>query len=130
MDISKDTFEVKEVEGSTKMEDYKKEPIENLSPEDIEKISGGRIRYEPFRTGESWVVYDDKTIKPIGRYSTKEEAIKQAVYSGNSTEQLSTLFGGITLNRLRKDAASGGRECVGKDFSSEKPVVPSSKRPR
>lgn len=119
MDISKDTFEVKEVEGSTKMEDYKKETIDNLSPKDIEEISGGRIRREPLRAGESWVLYDDRTIKPIGRYNTKEEAVYNAISSKNSTEQLSTLFGGFTLKRLRKDAANGNRDCVNKDFSKK-----------
>lgn len=99
--------------------DNLEELIKNLGPKDIEEISGGRIRHEPLRAGESWVVYDDRTIKPIGRYSTKEEAICQAVHSGNSTEQLSTLFGGFTLKRLRKDAANGNRDCVNKDFSKK-----------
>lgn len=95
------------------------ELIKNLGPKDIEEISGGRIRHELLRTGERWVLYDDRTIKPIGRYNTKEEAIYQAISSGNSAEQLSTLFGGITLKRLRKDAANGNRDCVNKDFSKK-----------
>lgn len=95
------------------------ELIESLSPEDIEKISGGFIRHELLRVGERWVVYDDKTLEPIGRYNTKEEAIRQAVLSGNSPEQLNTFFGGFYLKRLRKDAANGNRDCVNKDFSKK-----------
>lgn len=134
MDDLKSTLEIEKTEApaefvnteniDTEDTERLKELIESLSPEDIEKISGGRIRHEPLRAGEHWVLYDDKTIDPIGRYNSKEEVIRQAVLSENSPEQLSTLFGRYQIHRLKQDAENGNRDCVNKDFSKKEDAPP------
>ncbi len=65
-----------------------KENKKELNENQLDNVSGGYIIHNPSPYGFDWQVIDDNTGYAVGRYNTKEEALKMAEKKLQSSKEL------------------------------------------